>query len=65
MTCACHKRAYRTRALARAGIRSLKAGGQHLVNDRGRLHPYRCDGGLWHLGHAPLQLVVMYRRRAA
>ena len=65
MTCSCTKKPYETRAQARVGYHHLLAGGGERRSGNGRLHAYRCDGGAWHLGHAPLQLVVMHRRRRA
>ena len=62
MNCSCLKKPYETRAQARAGYHQLLSVGAEKHAQNGRLHPYRCDEGKWHLGHAHLQYVVMQRR---
>lgn len=65
MTCSCDKRAYPTRAAAHRVVLQLKAKGWRAVSDRGRLQTYHCEAGVWHVGNAPMYLVVAYRQRRA
>lgn len=49
-TCICGKRAYKTRDQARTVAKEMRRKG-HIRADALRLSTYRCDTGMWHVGH--------------
>lgn len=50
-TCACGKVRYQSKRHAKAAIRRFQG-------RVGRLHPYKCAGGFWHVGHMPPNLTA-------
>jgi hypothetical protein len=49
-TCGCGKRSYKTRGDARKVAKEMRRKG-HIRTDAARLSTYRCDTGVWHVGH--------------
>lgn len=61
--CACKKRAYSSRARAREVVRRMRGTGESPQNSHGRLMPYRCEGGEWHVGHSEMGTLEFFRTR--